>query len=87
MTSVPQASPANKHQNNLEPPGQREFLITSLRAASARARLLTNTFDTIGTSLRHRMISCDEAVAWLNEEGLLAEIEYRPGMSAAGGTK
>ena len=68
----------------MEPPGQREFLITSLRAASSRARLLTNTFDTIGSSLRHRMISCDEAVAWLNDEGLLAEIEYRPGMSTAG---
>ena len=85
--SIQQASPANKPQNNLEPPGQREFLITSLRAASARARLLTNTFDTIGTSLRHRMISCDDAVAWLIEEGLLAEVEYRPGMSSAGGTK
>jgi len=33
------------------------------------------------------MINCDEAIAWLNEEGLLPEIEYRPGMSAAGGTK
>jgi hypothetical protein len=87
LNSVTQASPANKPQNNLEPPGQREFLITALRAASARARLLTNTFDTIGTSLRHRMISCDEAIAWLNEEGLLAEIEHRPGMSAAGGSK
>lgn len=85
--SLASASPENKPQNNLEPPGQREFLITSLRAASARARLLTNTFDTIGTSLRHRMISCDEAVAWLNDEGLMAQIEYRPGMSAAGGTK
>jgi len=85
--AVQHALPANKPQNNLEPPGQREFLITSLRAASARARLLTNTFDTIGTSLRHRMISCDEAVAWLSDEGLIAEIEYRPGMSAEGGTK
>ena len=87
MNSLPQASPANKLQNNLEPPGQREFLITALRAASARARLLTNTFDTIGTSLRHRMITCDEAVAWLSEENLLSEVEYRPGMSSAGGTK
>ena len=85
--SLASASPENKPQNNLEPQGQREFLITSLRAASARARLLTNTFDTIGSSLRHRMISCDEAVAWLNSEGLLAEIEYRPGMSTAGGTR
>jgi len=33
------------------------------------------------------MISCDEAIAWLSKERLLAEIEYRPGMSAAGGTK
>ena len=83
--SLASASPENKPQ--VEPPGQREFLITSLRAASSRARLLTNTFDTIGTSLRHRMIRCDEAVAWLNDEGLLAEIEYRPGMSASGGTR
>ena len=68
----------------MEPPGQREFLLNALRAASARARLLANTFDTIGTSLRHRMVTCDEAVAWLTEEGLLAEIEYRPGMSSMG---
>ena len=85
MSSLPNALPANKPP--MEPPGQREFLITALRAASARSRLITNVLDTIGTSLRHRMISCDEAVAWLMEENLLQHVEYRPGMSAAGGTK
>ena len=56
-----------------------------MRAASARARLATNVLDTIGASLRERMISCDEAVAWLKVEGLLAEVEYRPGMASKGG--
>jgi len=62
-------------------------MITALRAASARSRLITNLFDTIGTSLRHKVVTCDEAVAWLNEEGLLEQIEYRPGMiSKLGGS-
>jgi hypothetical protein len=34
------------------------------------------------------MISCDEAVGWLIEEGLLEQVEYRPGMvSKPTGTK
>ena len=79
MTSVKESSSSGKP--DVGPAGQREFLITALRAASARSRLSTNLFDTIGVSLRHRMISCNEAVAWLQEEGLLSHIEYRPGMA------
>ena len=60
--------------------GLHEFLITSLRAASARARLQGNLFDTIGVSLKHRMVTDDEAVAWLMSEGLLEHVEYKPGM-------
>jgi hypothetical protein len=33
------------------------------------------------------MISCDEAVAWLKDEGLLEEVEYRPGMASKTGAK
>jgi hypothetical protein len=84
VSSVLKRSPSGKPADS-GPAGQREFLITALRAASARARLMANLADTIGVSLRNRMITCDEAVAWLREEGLLAEIEFRPGM--AGGVR
>jgi hypothetical protein len=83
VNSLPNRSPADKPPQG-GPNGQRTFLITALRAASARARLATNTFDTIGVSLRERMISPDEAVAWLKEEGLLAKVEWRPGMVSKG---
>ena len=79
MSSIHQSSPPGKP--DVDPAGQREFLITALRAASARSRLTTNLFDAIGVSLRHRMVTCDEAVAWLKEEGLLEDIEFRPGMA------
>ena len=82
MTSIPNRSPSDKPQQG--PDGQRTFLISAIRAASARARLATNVLDTIGASLRERMISCDEAVAWLEEEGLLAGVEYHPGMAKKG---
>jgi hypothetical protein len=83
VTSIPSRSPSGK-PDDAGPAGQREFLITALRAASARARLAANLLDTIGVSLRNRMITCDETVAWLNEEGLLEQVEYRPGMASGG---
>ena len=85
MTSIPQRSPQDKPPQG-GPAGQRTFLISALRAASARARLATNVLDTIGVSLRERMISCDEAVAWLQDEGLLEQVEYRPGMASKVGS-
>jgi hypothetical protein len=81
VTSIPNRSPADKPPQG-GPDGQRTFLISALRAASARARLATNTFDTIGTALRERMISADDACLWLRDEGLLAEVEWRPGMAS-----
>jgi hypothetical protein len=81
VNSIPNRSPADKPPQG-GPDGQRTFLISALRAASARARLATNTFDTIGTALRERMISADDACLWLRDEGLLAEVEWRPGMAS-----
>ena len=83
VSLVPTRSPSGK-PNDSGPTGQREFLITALRAASARALLAKNLFDTIGVSLRNRLVTCDEAVAWLMDEGLLEEVEYRPGMASGG---
>ncbi len=84
MNSLSNRSPADKPRADGGPNGQRTFLITALRAASARARLATNVFDTIGVSLRERIISADDAVAWLRDEGLLEQVEWRPGMVSKG---
>jgi hypothetical protein len=55
--------------------GERELLIHSLRTAVARSRLVTNTLETIGVSLRHKQVSTEEAMNWLHEEGLLNEVQ------------
>jgi hypothetical protein len=79
MQPLPKGLASDK-ANSAPAAGLHEFLITSLRAASARARLQGNLFDTIGVSLKHRMVTDDEAVAWLMSEGLLEHVEYKPGM-------
>jgi hypothetical protein len=61
-----------------QPANQRTFLIAALRVASARARLATNLFDLIGIALRERLISPDQATAWLAEEALLEHVERQP---------
>ena len=58
--------------------GERELLITSLRLATARARLVVTSLETIGVSLRHRAVSTDAAMEWLAEEGLLNWLELGP---------
>jgi hypothetical protein len=58
--------------------GERELLIHSLRLATARARLVVNSLETIGVSLRHRAVSPDDAMKWLAEEGLLDWLELGP---------
>ena len=60
MSSIQQGSPPAKP--DVDPAGQREFMITALRATSARSRLTTNLFYTIGVSLRHRMVTGDRPV-------------------------
>ena len=45
----------------------RQFMVSSLRGASLRARLLTTEIDTIGTALKGGLISSDDAVRALDE--------------------
>jgi hypothetical protein len=47
--------------------GERELLLQALRTATARSKLVTNLFETIGVSLRHNQISSEEAMKWLSE--------------------
>ena len=72
----------------LGPAGQREFLITALRAASARARLAANVFDTDGVSLRnphdhlrrdHRLVAGGRPVG--ADRASTRHGEWRPVMS------
>ena len=63
--------------------GERELLIHSLRLAVARARLVVNSLETIGVSLRHKAIDVEGAMEWLSEEGLLNWLELGPSKQGA----
>ena len=58
---------------------ERELLINILRTAMARSRLVTNTLETIGVSLRQNQITCAQARAWITEEGLDHHLQLRKG--------
>jgi hypothetical protein len=72
MNDIASASIARKP---IDEAGERELLIHSLRTAVARSRLVTNTLETIGVSLRHKQVSTAEAMNWLHDEGLLNEVQ------------
>jgi hypothetical protein len=58
--------------------GERELLIHSLRLTTARARLVVNSLETIGVSLRHRAVDTAGAMKWLADEGLTDWLELGP---------
>jgi hypothetical protein len=74
---MPESSPAVKAK--MDRHGERELLTNSLRAAIARSRLISNTLETISVALRHRQVSCDQALAWLRSENLLDHIQLGRG--------
>ena len=49
----------------------KEFLLSALRAASLRAKMMDADLTTIGVALRGGMIGADTAVAWIRDSGLL----------------
>jgi hypothetical protein len=55
-----------------------EFLLSSIRTATLRARLVANELDTIGMSLKRNLISVEGAIAWLRAENLLDHVLFRP---------
>jgi hypothetical protein len=75
MTQILQSSAPGKHNN---PAGERELLIHALRTAVARSRLVVNALETIGVSLRHHAVTTDQAMSWLDEEGLLHLVHIGP---------
>lgn len=58
--------------------GEREYFISALRTATARARLVVNVLETVGVSLRHKAVTVDDAMKWLAEEGVLDYVQLGP---------
>jgi len=79
MTDIAKALAPGK--SNVDTSGERDLMLSALRAASARARLATNELDTIGVSLRQKAITCAQALEWARGEGLLGWIRLGPEVS------
>jgi hypothetical protein len=76
MTSVAKALAPGK--SNVDTSGERDLLLSALRAATARARLAATEFDSIGISLRQKLITCEQALQWARDEGLAGWIRLGP---------
>ena len=58
-----------------------------LRAATARAKLISNTIDTIGMALRQRAVSVEDALRWATDEGIIEPLQFGPTTSKTGGVR
>jgi hypothetical protein len=65
-------------KSNVDSGGERDLLLSALRAATARARLAANEFETIGISLRQKLITCEQALEWARGERLIGWIRLGP---------
>ena len=57
----------------------KEFMLSALRVASARVKLMDNEITSIGVALRHDLIGPEMAVKWCHDAGLMFLIEPLPG--------
>jgi hypothetical protein len=64
--------------NVADTPGERDLMLSALRVASAQARLVANQIDIIGASLRQKAITCSDALAWAQQEGVIHWIKFGP---------
>ena len=71
MQGITKTEAARNPAGNLD---QSEFLLSCLRAASLRARLIATELDSIGVALRHNLVSHDGAVEWLCDLDLLDHV-------------
>ena len=77
MQDVTQPSPQGKPLRE-DTSGERDLILSSLRVAATRSRLITNLFDSVGVALRQKQIDCAGALAWLKDEGLLDHLPFGP---------
>jgi hypothetical protein len=83
VTSLP--NPTSQVKPNLgESNGDREYLMQVLRAATARAKLISNQLDTIGVALRQRAVTVADALQWAADEGILDLLQFGPPSKAGG---
>ena len=51
-----------------------EFLLSLIRTATLRARLMANELDTVGVSLKRNLITVEGAMEWLHDLSLLDHV-------------
>jgi len=84
MSSLP--NPASQGKPKLgESNGDREYLAQVLRAATARAKLISNQLDTIGVALRQKAVTVEEALQWAHDEGIIDLLQFGPPSKTGGG--
>ena len=77
VSSLPQ--PASQGKPSLgETAGDRELLLSILRAATARSKLISNQLDMIGTALRQRAVGVQDAMQWAADEGIIDLLQFGP---------
>ena len=64
----------------------REFLLSSLRAASLRAKLFEVEVNSIGFALKNGMISIPQALSWAKDIGALESLGFIPSDVETSGT-
>jgi hypothetical protein len=83
VTALP--NPASQGKPKLgETNGDREYLAQVLRAATARAKLISNQLDSIGVALRQRAITVEEAIQWAIDEGIIDLLQFGPPSKSGG---
>jgi hypothetical protein len=83
---TPLLDPASQGKPKLgETNGDREYLMQVLRAATARAKLISNTLDSIGMALRQRAVSVEDAMQWAHDEGIVDLLQFGPPSKTGGG--
>lgn len=65
------ASPAPQGKSDVDTSGERDLVLSAIRVAATRSRLITNLLDLVGIALRQRQVDCAGALAWLKDEGIL----------------
>ena len=84
MTSLP--NPASQGKPKLgETNGDREYLMQVLRAATARAKLISNTLDSIGVALRQKAITVEDGLQWAIDENITDFLQFGPPSKTGGG--
>jgi hypothetical protein len=83
VSSLP--NPASQVKPQLgETNGDREYLMQVLRAATARAKLIANTLDTISIALRQRAVTVEDAMQWARDEQILDLLQFGPPSKTGG---